>query len=481
MKEEKSLDELISSQGSLQKRASFETKEISPVVKPPRKRRKWLKITGLVIGVILLGALAWFLSGSVSALYKIITKNRSGGAPILSFLGNVSPQQLKGEGDGRVNILLLGLAGGNYPGPELTDTIIVASYDPKNNEVALLSIPRDLYVKIPGYGYNKINSAYSLGEEASRQKKNSDIDGASLAKETVSDLLDLPIHYYLRMDFDGFKKLVDELGGVDVNVEKDIVDTLYPTENYRYTTYKITKGPHHLDGEEALKYARSRESTSDFDRAKRQQQILYAMKEKAVSLKVLANPKKLSDLTQILGDHLRTDMQVWEIERLASLASGISQEKVITKVLDDSANGPLADAMQNGIFILEPKAGLTNYTEIQRIAHEIFTDPFLREENAKILILNATGQAGIASKTATTLTSYGYQVVGVSNLAEAYPKTTIYDFSGGTKPFTLEFLSKRIDAIIREGSYTANYPAQIVIVLGDDFKGFKIKETFTQS
>ncbi len=452
---------VIDKKGDLIKRDN----SVDKYLKPNKKRYWKFIIIGVVAVIIGLGA--WFGVSAWKALAQIITKNSSKSAPFLNFLGDVKPSQLQGEGDGRINILLLGYGGKDHPGGLLTDTIMVASIDPVNKKMALLSIPRDLYVNIPDAGYSKINYAHAYGEEY--QKDNG--GGPAVSKEVVSQILDLPIHYYISADFSGFTKFIDELGGVDVNVETDLYDPYYPASNMiDYDPFEIFAGAQHLDGENALKYARSRETTSDFDRARRQQQVMVGAKDKALSLGVLTNPVKVTELLQIIGDHVRTDMQTWEMEKLASLLKDVDTSNIVTKVLDNSASGLLDSDVIEGGYYLVPAAGVGNYSQIQKLAHSIFTDPYIQKENAKIEVLNGTGISGKAQEVADTLTGYGYNVIGVDSNSETVEKTTIDDCANNQKPFTFKYLTDRFSAQTNSTCVNNSYGADIIVIVGKDYK-----------
>ena len=172
----------------------------------------------------------------------------------------------------RRNILVLGLD--RRPGQSVvtrSDTMILATIDPAGQRIGLLSIPRDLYVDIPGYYTSRINTAHVLGE------REVEGGGPALAMRTVTHSFAVPIHYYVRVDFSGFRHIVDSVGGVDVQVAEAIVDHAYPTDDYGSIQVEIPAGPQRMDGETALRYARSRHGSSDFDRAGRQQQVLIAV------------------------------------------------------------------------------------------------------------------------------------------------------------------------------------------------------------
>ena len=433
-----------------------------------KSKKSKIKPILIFLGLAIIAVVVWVGATSYGAYKKIINKNNSGSAPFLEFLNNVSPDKLKGEGDGRINILLLGNGGDNHPGGQLTDTILVASIDPNNKKIAMLSIPRDLYVE-PGekgeYGGMKINQVYYTGEE----NKEATGGGPELMKATVSDVLDLPIHYYIKMDFSGFTNIVDELGGLDVTVANAISDPYYPAEDMiGYEPFYIEAGSQHLNGTVALKYARSRETTSDFDRSARQQQLLIAIKDKTLSLGFLTNPSKITGVIDVLGDHLRTDIQLDEMQRLASILKDIDTSTIVSKVLDNSADGPLT-SYDNGGYYLAPKLGINNYTQIQQIAHEIFTDPYLQKENARLEVLNGTSQTGLGKEISDFLTSYGYNIVNLDKSDKEYAHTTIYDYSGGKFPYTINYLKDRYNAEVIDQPTTKKSGVDITIIVGDDY------------
>lgn len=422
----------------------------TPVKFKNKKKKSWKKRIILTLLVIFL------IAGSfVGVKAYLLAKKMFEGGTVPELLGFLGQGQLKGEADGRINILLLGIGGANHPGGTLTDTIMVASIKPQTNEVAMLSIPRDMYVTVPGSGKDKINAAYAQGE----QKKSG--EGMNLAKETVSKTLDIPIHYTVRVDFEGFSKIIDVLGGVDVNVEEDLYDPFYPDGKYY-----IEKGMHHMDGKAALKYARSRQTTSDFDRAKRQQQIMVAVREKALSADTLTNPGKINDILNALGDHIKTDMQIWEGQRLTQIFQKVDKNKIINRVLDNGPDGPLESSNAYGMYVLIPKTG--NFQEIQNIAKNIFTDSLIRSEAAKVQIQNATGASGEAKRAADDISSAGIKVEDLTNAKEVNAQTVIYDHSGGKKPKTIEFLEQKYctKAVQKADETGAGY--DITIVVGKD-------------
>lgn len=426
----------------------------------PKPKRKLKKAVILVFSLIILGFVSFFGFKVYEAAKKIIGFNSSGGAP--GILGILNPSELKGEGSGRINILLLGIGGENWPGGQLTDTIIVVSIDSKNKDVAMLSVPRDLYVKIPDNGSSKINTAHAYAED---RKEGS---GPEVIKETVSGALGIPIHYFVRVDFSGFKEIIDNLGGITVNVQEDLYDPLFPNGDATgYDPFYIEKGVHEMDGETALKYARSRQTTSDFDRARRQQEILLAIKEKSLSLSTLLNPKKTSEMIDLLGDHIKTDIQVWEASKLAEISKDIEKDHVVTKVIDNGNNGLLVSSMIDGMYVLVPKSG--DLEEIQSYVHSIFTDAYLSDEKATIEISNGTSASGLAYRLGKLLSLYNYYVVKITDADEGNQyQTVIYDYTNGKKPYTISYLENRFG--VKAESVSGQSQTDIRIVVGYDYQ-----------
>lgn len=422
-------------------------------------QKKGWKVTFLILGAILVLLIAYVAYVYASGK-RIFDPSSLTSSPFFKSLTGEN-YELRGEGDGRINILFLGMGGANHPGGTLTDTIIVASIDPINKNMAMMSIPRDIYYPVDGSYTDKINELYAAGE---RENEGS---GARYAKEQIGEMLDLPIHYYITLDFYAFTALVDEIGGIDVYVEKNLYDPYFPDQNMKgYDPFYIKAGQHHMDGEVALKYARSRQTTSDFDRAARQQKIIQAVKDKILELGYLANPKNIIDLVDVVGEHVRTDFSPKEIYALATLLKEVDTSTIASKVLTNGSDGELYTC--TGGYLC-PKG--ENWGEVQKIAHEIFQDPSLINENAKIEVLNGTSTAGLATKLSKTLESYNYNVVRVGNADNDYQKTIIYDYSNGDKEITLQFLQKRLDADIVETSADGE-GVDLRIIIGEDYLGF---------
>jgi len=386
--------------------------------------------------------------------------------PIISHIKHLAEsadKQLKGEGKDRINILLLGMGGRTHQGGYLTDTIMLASLEPSTKKVALLSIPRDLTIPMENQGWQKINSINAYAEVANQGS------GGLAVSQALSDVLASPIDYYLRVDFVGFEKIVNELGGIKIYVENTIDDSMYPimgreeAEPYedRFEHFYLAKGWQQMDGDLALKYVRSRHSYgvegSDFARARRQQKVLQAVKEKALSLSLLLQPGKIANIMDALNEHFITNLKTWEMIKLWSIFKDAESDNIITKVLDNGANGLLIDMInEEGAYILVPRYG--DFAEIKYLVNNIFTDVPLETkskvmvEDASVEIRNGTWINGLAGVVALDLEQYGFNVIRTGNAGKQdFKKSEIYDLTYGEKMQSLIVLKNKTNATVHFG------------------------------
>lgn len=370
------------------------------------KKRRWLKPLLIIIAIIVVvgGFFAW----KTGSLLNKISENGN----IFGSIGRMIPgveDKLKGEEEGRINILLLGMRGENVPGGgTLADTIMVASIKPADNKIAFLSIPRDLYVDNPNLGNkSKINAVYAYGQQDGKNK------GIESMKEVVGNIVGQQIHYAAVINFKGFTDLVDAVGGIEVTLEKPFEEAMQfneervcdsytfikPTGKYEYKyhirkdgskyvakTYKLCTNPNTecggdfklpagtqtLNGEKALCYARSRKTSSDFERARRQQMIIQEIKKKAVSMGTLTDFEKVSSMFNALGDNLKTDMELWEMKRLYEMEQKMQSPEIIQKVLENSQEGLLynPESTPETGYILLPIGD--NYEAIKQMFRDVF-------------------------------------------------------------------------------------------------------------
>ena len=440
--------------------------------------RKWMLRGGLAMAMLLLAVGGLLFYQGLNKVHKVFkgTANRPA-----SLQSEVAPQLLKGEGDGRVNILLLGNGGSGHDGPDLTDTIMVASIDPVNKTASLLSVPRDLWVQMPNkfMGANqKINAAYEAGkysylgkQDASNANSKAVEAGFAAADQAVSQVLGITIHYNVVVNFQAFKQAVDSVGGITVNVPEQLFDPTMAWENHNNPVLAAA-GTQQMDGVKALLYARSRETTSDFARGQRQRSIIIALKDKALTLGTLSNPVKISSLMSAFGNNMVTDLSLSDTVRLYDITKGITNENVLSLDLVTPPHKLVTTANMNGVSIDQPVAGLNNYTDIQTFVRSSLKDGFIAKENAEVMVLNGTTLAGLATTKADQLKSYGYNVTKVDNApTDAYTKTILVDLSNGADKYTRHYLENRFgttaitmnpDVNIKPGT------AKFIIILGQD-------------
>lgn len=438
------------------------------------RRKKRLKIAGATSAAMLL--LFAFGFGYLKNIF-------GGGGGAAALHENVDPSKLRGEGDGRVNILLMGRGGPGAEAPDLTDTIMVVSIDPINNEAGIVSIPRDLYVTVPDVGSMKINEVFYTGKslilnnspnpESGDVKRQANDKGYELAKATVENVLGIPIHYRSIIDYKGFKEAIDTVGGVEVNVPKAVKDNMrFDGQQY---TLNVKPGQKHFDGFEALAYARSRYTSEngDFDRAERQRLIVTALKDKVLSTDTFTNPAKVAGLLNNFGSHVQTDFSLSDLNRLREIFGQVDSSKILSIGLVAPPNDYLTTATIGDLSVVLPKAGADNYSAIHKYIRNTLKDGFLKSENANIMILNGTDRVGLATEKAEELRSYGYNVGTVDNApgGQRYAKTILVDLRDGYKKYTRRYLEQRFGTVAVSSlpdSSIQTGGADFVIILGSD-------------
>ena len=418
--------------------------------------------------------------------------------PASSNLDQLSPLQNDNgptprprDGDSRVNILVMGLDYGDWSedrqGASRTDSMLLFTLDPQSQSAGMLSIPRDLWVDIPGFGYGKINTAHYLGDIY-----NLEGSGPGLALKTVENFLDLEINYYAIVDFSTFEDFIDELGGIIIDVPEELtVDPIGPGN-----TVTLSPGVQTLNGPVALAYARNRETIgSDYDRSQRQQQVILAIRQRILDLDMLPELiKKSPILFQQLASGIRTNLSLKDVFELAWQAQQIKGENI-----KRAAIGPEQVEQTyspEGLDILMPKmdeilmlrdllftntgpaipaamATVSDQILVAEAAPSTLTPQDLstifKEENSRVEILNGTTQVGLASETSDFLENQGINVVGAGNATDETSLTTIIDYTG--KPYTIKFLIQLLQIQPSQiyNRYDPNSQVDITIILGSDW------------
>lgn len=325
-----------------------------------------------------------------------------------------------------INVLLLGTdERPDEGGPLRTDTMILLTLNPADQSIGMLSLPRDLWVPIPGQGTTtKINMAYMLGEQNDYPG-----GGPQLAKDTVSSFVGRPVDYFVRVNFDGFRDIIDLIGGIDINVPYTIHDEEYPTENYGVETFHLEAGPQHLDGVTALKYARTRHGDDDYSRSRRQQDIIRAVADKVLNAGMI--PQLLANTPQLLAtaqNTIQTDIPIPTGIELAKMVNGSSLREVRQLVLDSHYGEETYSS--EGMWILMP-----DRARVRTALEQFFSPTGASVASAsgaglRVEVLNGTSQPGVAAATAELLKSQGWDVVSVGDAdRKDYVQTIVINYA----------------------------------------------------
>lgn len=390
----------------------------------------------------------------------------------------------------KVNILIVGRWGSENDAPDLSDTIILASLNYDKNTVSMFSIPRDLYVKYPTGGIWKINETYLRWYKQSKSKQ----DGVDAIKEVVSNITGEKVNYYINIDFAGFRKLIDTIGGIEIDVPEAIVDTSYPGPKHTYIVFRVNKGLQKMNGETALRYSRSRHSTSDFDRSLRQQLVIKAIREKVLSLGVLTNPLKIKGIYDVLESHIVSDMNVSSIISFAMYAKEIPKDNIFSSNLNNTCvayslcekgwflyTPPREDYGWAAILIQEwaTSTTLNKYEQINKYANIALNYPLLTNEQMEINVFNGTKITWLAEKYVRELIRYGFTLPKTNYAGntgwDKYEKSKILYYSSGSEvPETVKALEELIpnsaEKLTIEHKYSTNAKTKIEIIIGNDYK-----------
>lgn len=358
-----------------------------------QKRMIWWWVLAGILGLVLIGLIVFYVNYN-----RIVVKPNKDINPLVTPTATPTPDPLAAY-----SILLLGYGGGKHEGGLLTDSIMLAKIDLRAQEVSLISIPRDLWAPMPINGeelvFKKINEAYAIGSDDKKypNKKieyTGDAGGGEMAKKVIENVVGFKIDYFASIDFDGFVKIIDILGGVDVKIARAFDDPFYPIEENindtcgkneeemkaleatmsgekleqqylcRYENLHFEKGIQHLDGTTALKFARSRHATNDggdFNRANRQKLVLIAIRDKVINIGFVS---KIIPTIQTLTRHIKTDVDISKMTELVTKVPEISNYEIISINLTDQnvLKNSVASTKQ---FILTPRLGENNWDDVR--------------------------------------------------------------------------------------------------------------------
>ena len=449
----------------------------------------WILVIVFVIAVIITAVLTYIVvrdlvtSWQITNLPGIMIKTPSPVGPTLDATQAVAisgeapgaPTPQPWNGATRVNVLVMGLDYRDWStgqGPSRSDTMILFTVDPMSKSAGMLSIPRDLWVNIPGFKYGKINTAYQLGEAYKLPG-----GGPGLAIKTVESFLGVPIQYYSQIDFSAFVKFVDLIGGVRLNILEPIKIDIIGADNKDIPVKKLQPGWQRLPGIWALGYARARNTPGgDLDRAKRQQEVILSIRNRILQYDMLPMLfTKAPDIYNTISAGIHTNMSLDEAIRLAWLVKDIPVESIRSGIIstDQITFGKSPD----GLEVLKPRP-----EQIRQLRDEIFTasgatnpsagkskEELMKAENAKVSVQNGSQTPGLAARTQAYLVSLGINVVDVSNADNVYTSATMTDFTGN--PHTLTYLMELMNISPNKlyNRYDPASPYDVQIVLGADW------------
>lgn len=438
---------------------------------------------------IIIGVVAFIIVAGGIFIYRITSIGENVFSNNGSFLGQIKElvfgggKELK-TNDGQTNILVIGIGGEKHKGGELADTIMVVAIKEKDKKIATLSIPRDLYVKLPSSDnyYTKINAVHAYGEL--KEKGSGPKEMIKIVEETTG----LKIHYFGRIDFIAFKKIIDELDGIDITIEESFYDYWHQIS--------FMKGTEHMNGERALAYVRARyvegPEGGDIARGKRTQQVLQAIAEKAVKIPVW-DIKTVNNIIGALGNHAQTNLHLSQLKYLYELSKQFDTKNIINAIMSTGPNGILKGETENlgGQMASVLKTRTGDYSEIRELARDLFNqkmefnkttvenekapeEEIKKEEERKATldIRNGTAFSGLAGKVAEVLKKEGFEIKNISNAeSQNNEKTVIYDFTGGKKPLSLGIIENKLGTANIKTALPENEEkseVEIVIILGDD-------------
>lgn len=460
--------------------------------KQKRKKKLITKIILAIIGIIIAIAAGWLLLKLWQTMNSVF---RNGG-----ILGLFSQQKLKEDAYGRSNVLILGTTDDDpdHPGATLTDSMMILSVSQTKKDAYMFSIPRDLYVKFgmacnSGYAgkineyFGCVNNGDSAQAEAERMDK---------TKKFIGDIFGMDIQYVAHINTAVIRDAVNAVGGVTVDVQsrdpRGILDPSmdwmcrakelnYQQRRERCPTghyMQLTNGKHEMDGEKAMWFSRARGlvaptyglEQSNFDREKNQQLVMMALKNKATSTGTLTDFGKVTSLMDAMGKNLRTNIDTKEIRTIMNLGSEIKESDIHRLSFVEENNVLMTTGTAGGASIVQPAAGLYDYSDIRSyIKSEIYATP-LSKEKATVAVLNGSGVAGAAQKEADKLTELGMKVIHVGNTpgGEKIAKTQVYQLPAGKEKTATKDKFKELYGSVSSDSskYNLNVDAQFIVVVG---------------
>lgn len=442
-----------------------------PASREQKRSRRTLKlILGFIVVIII--ALAGIAAvRATNLLDKIfVGNNHSLFGQVADIISSQTGNKLLGEKDGQVNILLLGIGGAGHDGPYLSDTLIVAQIRPADKKATLISIPRDYLVNTKELGQRKINAVFA--ETFSKNKDWEEAGDATL--EVVEKISGLDIPYFAVVDFEGFKKTVDLLGGVEVNVDRTFTDYTFPNRTGGYIpAVTFTEGVEVMNGERALIFARSRHASgpegTDFARSARQQKIIEASKAKLISLNLISDAGKINELFTIVGDHFHTNLSAGEMIRLYNIGKDLGGDQITSLSLDPTSNLICPEVLEtNGAYVLTVCPGKTS-EDIADYFKNSFSTGQVTSEKATVWLADSSVAGKLYKKAEAELTNSGLTVYKVIYTGKPLTQTVVYPVNN--KEATIKLIKDQLNAsevsLAPPGIKIDPAKVDVIVILGD--------------
>ncbi len=445
-----------------------------------------IKATVIVCGIVLILFMAKWVLGMASGALSSVSYATA------KLVGEQVGEPMELDEFGNINVLIAGYGGENHDGGYLTDSMMIASFNPKLGTVTFLSVPRDLYVKINTGYYSRINGMYRSWYLQGKDSPTREEDAIFKLADKMTEISGLEIPYYMMIDFQGLVKLVDAVGGVEVEVKDTIHDTEYPGPNHSYTIFHLDQGKQLIDGETALKYARSRHSTSDFSRSYRQQQIIEGVMHKMLGSISLTQLGKVRDTYSLFTSMIETNIGVKQVLGLVGYLnkpirffSFVYSADCSTTVFAYATPGCVLynanrDDFGGAATLLPQGANVSNisyYKHTQDFAFWVAHNQEFLLEAAPVRILNGIDADrakkegynvnGVAGEAATNLKLKGFLIDDIKNASGFFDQTTVIVSETGAYAHTVELLHAFIDIPLEHVSPL--YGSGVTIVLGQDY------------
>lgn len=446
-----------------------------PPSQRPRRRSRFSVVPALFLAltILLIAALWVWIGGVLRSVQQddprwTADRRTEDGAP-----SRLDAQTLPGNLREPFNVLLIGVD----RRPDLqegvrSDTLILVHVNPVEGWAGMLSIPRDSVVQIRGRGTAKINAAYAYGYNNADDLYGPGTDpaaaGGALAAETVSRFLGIKVDYIAQVDFEGFRRVVDTLGGIPIDVERPIFDATYPTEDYGYERIYIPAGLQVMDGDLALRYARTRHGSSDFDRSRRQQQVLKAILHEVRARGLLGQVALFPELARELQQNVSTTLPLSDLDTLrglAALAQRLDPSRILTLSINPKEVRVVAE---NGSDIYWDAA------DVAKQVARLMAGPVVAAEQARIQVLNGAGVRGLAGRVTGRLAAQGFSMAPPGDAPHLYPHSQLIDYRGCPETRRRLAANLGLDPSNVYPTPPAGAPlapdADLVLILGQDYR-----------